>query len=267
MANQKVQKSAPVALALSFADAIQEIPIDKFRRDPELTSRVKGTSPKVIAEYSLAMAGGAAFPPVVAFLDPDGALWLADGFHRVAAAEAAGKTTIAAELREGSRSDAMVHAAGANGSHGFRRTTADKRRAVQMLLEVRADWSDVRIAEAARVTDKTVAAERRRLNLGNSETARTGRDGKARKARKAPKGKRGRPKAPRVVRALRPLAKILDRIGRSHPEAEAEVQRATAALLDLVARLAPPSTDPPEEQGTQISPVAPICVPGPEAAK
>jgi hypothetical protein len=49
-------------------------------------------------------------PPVVVFETTEGLL-LADGYHRVAAARLRGDETIAAELRKGSRRDALRYAA------------------------------------------------------------------------------------------------------------------------------------------------------------
>jgi hypothetical protein len=49
-------------------------------------------------------------PPVVVFKTPDGLL-LADGYHRVAAARRRGLETIEAEVRSGSRHDALRYAA------------------------------------------------------------------------------------------------------------------------------------------------------------
>jgi hypothetical protein len=67
-----------------------------------------------VAEFAEAMQLGADFPPVTTF-------WLADGFHRVAAAQQAGLDTIRAEVREGTRRDAILFAVGANAEHGPRR--------------------------------------------------------------------------------------------------------------------------------------------------
>ena len=50
------------------------------------------------------------FPPVVVFETEEGFL-LADGYHRVAAALREGRETIEAEVRAGSRSDALDYAA------------------------------------------------------------------------------------------------------------------------------------------------------------
>jgi hypothetical protein len=49
-------------------------------------------------------------PPVVVFKTPEGLL-LADGYHRVAAARRRGLETIEAEVRSGSRHDALRYAA------------------------------------------------------------------------------------------------------------------------------------------------------------
>jgi ParB-like chromosome segregation protein Spo0J len=46
-------------------------------------------------------------PPVTVFRIEDGSLLLADGYHRVAAAQEAGRVTVRAELRDGTKSDAL----------------------------------------------------------------------------------------------------------------------------------------------------------------
>jgi ParB-like chromosome segregation protein Spo0J len=51
-----------------------------------------------------------ALPPVVVFDTPEGLL-LADGYHRVAAAQRRGLETLEAEVRVGSRHDALRYAA------------------------------------------------------------------------------------------------------------------------------------------------------------
>ena len=49
-------------------------------------------------------------PPVTVFRLEDQALLLADGYHRVAAAQAAGRTTVSADIRQGTRADAIKFA-------------------------------------------------------------------------------------------------------------------------------------------------------------
>jgi ParB-like chromosome segregation protein Spo0J len=60
-----------------------------------------------VEEYARALD---AAPPVVVFATADGLL-LADGYHRLAAARQRGETTIEAEVRPGSRQDALRFAA------------------------------------------------------------------------------------------------------------------------------------------------------------
>ena len=70
--------------------------------------------PDVVLDYAEDMAAGAIFPPVVVYFDGT-EYWLADGFHRVAAARKIERETIEAEVREGTARDAIIHGIGANG--------------------------------------------------------------------------------------------------------------------------------------------------------
>lgn len=129
-----------------------------------------GTQPReylnelVLSEYAESMIGGIVFPPVVLFFDGSH-YWLADGFHRFFAAKKCGARDIAAEVRQGTRRDARLHAVGANATHGLRRTNADKRRAVLTLLqdEEWQRWSNREIARQCGVTHTFVAKLRREL--------------------------------------------------------------------------------------------------------
>lgn len=144
--------------------SITNIPVDIIETDPDLQMRDGGVDAGIVVEYAEAMSAGAAFPPVVVYIDRD-AYWLADGFHRVEAARKAGLTEIAAEVRQGSRRDAMLAAAGVNAFHGLRRTAADKRRAVLALLRDPdwSKWSDRKIAEQCAVGNKFVGDVRRSI--------------------------------------------------------------------------------------------------------
>lgn len=124
-----------------------------------------------VEEYAAELTVGATFPAVVVFRDAEGEHWLADGFHRWHAHRTLGRESIAVDVREGSRRDAMLHAAGANAAHGLRRTNADKRRAVAMLLEDEewSEWSDREIARRCGVTHPLVARIRASLETATSE--------------------------------------------------------------------------------------------------
>ncbi len=117
-------------------------------------------------EYAAAMAEGAQFPPVIVYQDAGG-YWLADGFHRLEAAKRAGRGWLEAEVRQGSRRDALLFACGANASHGVRRTNADKRRAVTLLLEDAewSHWSDREIARRCNVSNQYVSELRQKLTV------------------------------------------------------------------------------------------------------
>lgn len=104
-----------------------------------------------VETYLHAWMDGAKFPPIVVFRDPDGGrLWLADGFHRVRAAELAGIVDIMAEVHAGGKRDALLYAAGSNANHGLQRTPGVKKWYLRKLLED-AEWSKLTRGELARI--------------------------------------------------------------------------------------------------------------------
>ena len=139
-----------------------------------------GTQPRstidydVVEEYAQALADGAEFPPVTVFYDGTD-YWLADGFHRREAHQAAGLDVVNADLRQGTRRDAVLHSVGANAAHGLRRTNEDKRRAVQKLLDDSewAQWSDRAIARRCGVSPQTVNNLRPQDTVQNGQSGRT----------------------------------------------------------------------------------------------
>jgi hypothetical protein len=143
--------------------------IRDIRRDGGTQMRAE-LSEEVIEEYTELLRQGVQFPPVVVVRDPEENLWLADGFHRLAAAERAYWTHFPAEVFGGSVREARLYAIKANARHGLRRTNADKRKAVLVLLEDEEwrQWSDVRLAEAAAVSDRFVARIRAALSSNDS---------------------------------------------------------------------------------------------------
>jgi hypothetical protein len=109
-----------------------------------------------VAEYAKAMADGVQFPPIVVF-DDGKTLWLADGHHRVEAARLAGLGVILAEEHKGGRRDALLYACGANAAHGVRRTNADKRLAVTLMLRDK-EWCKWASRDIARLVRSTRAS-------------------------------------------------------------------------------------------------------------
>ena len=145
------------------------IDLSHIRIDGGTQARVKLNNAAVV-EYRDAILDGAEFPPVVLF--HDGANhWLADGFHRYHGAKTAGRTTIAATIKTGSRRDAVLYSLKANSTHGLRRTNADKRRAVEMMLgddEWKA-WSDNKIAQACGVGNQLVGDVRKAIFVNHKD--------------------------------------------------------------------------------------------------
>jgi len=127
-----------------------------------------------VDEYAEAIKTGAQLPPVTLFYD--GAhYWLADGFHRYFGAKAAGRTTIHEDITPGTLREAILYSLSANSKHGLRRSNADKRRAVQTLLDDAewSKWSSNEIAKRCAVGVDMVIALR---NSSLSETKVTERE-------------------------------------------------------------------------------------------
>ena len=157
---------------------IQLVPValDKIRLDGGTQSRA-AMDLEMVAEYADNYHQEIQMPPVVIFKDPQGALWLADGFHRWHAARRAGLERLPCQVHRGDRIDALRHSLGANAAHGLRRSNADKRRAVELALEHevelaakegRATLSDSALGRMCRVDHKTVARHRAN-HPGNSQ--------------------------------------------------------------------------------------------------
>jgi hypothetical protein len=127
-----------------------------------------GTQPRtslyeeIVKEYAETLQEGIEFPPVVLFFDGSN-YWLADGFHRFHAYSSANRESIPAEIKKGTRRDAVLYSVGANSAHGLRRTNQDKRQAVQTLLEDDewGAWSDREIARQCGVSNDFVSRLRR----------------------------------------------------------------------------------------------------------
>ena len=157
------------------------LPISSIRVDG-------GTQPRAtinlqtVSDYMNDMASGAEFPPVDVFYDGS-TYWLADGFHRIKAAEKAGRNEIGCEVHQGTQQDAQWYSFGVNKGNGLRRTNQDKQRAVNAALQHPggAGLSDGQIATHVGVSDQTVRNYRRRMESTPKvlkSAKRKGRDGR-----------------------------------------------------------------------------------------
>lgn len=142
---------------------MQMLSIDAITLDERCQPRA-AMSLELIGDYARAMADGAEFPPLTVFRD-GGTYYLADGFHRIAAAQDAGQKHVVCDVRPGTIRDAILHAVGANATHGQRRTNLDKRRAVETLLNDPEwqGWTDNKIATTCSVSNHFVDSLRQSL--------------------------------------------------------------------------------------------------------
>jgi hypothetical protein len=118
----------------------------------------------VVKEYREDLDAGAEFPPVEVVHDGDTFL-LVDGLQRFEAARLNRLKTIRCAVRKGDRRAAILASAGANATHGQRRTNAEKRRAVLKLLTDPkwSRWADREIARRCHVSPMLVATMRAEL--------------------------------------------------------------------------------------------------------
>lgn len=168
---------------------VRRIPLVDLRRDGGTQVR-ETMNAATVQDYADALAEGAEFPAVTVFFDGE-AHWLADGFHRVLAHERAGLVDVLADVRAGSKRDALRFALSANRGHGLQMSPADKRRAVEILLRD-AEWqgmSNSAIAKEVGASHPFVGKVRAELAAGcngfNLPETRTGKDGKQYPAKKS----------------------------------------------------------------------------------
>jgi hypothetical protein len=132
--------------------AVRRVPLSAIKIDEASQSRVT-IRVNVVNKYAEAMKLQLSdkewrFPPVVLFQEGEG-YWVGDGFHRILACKKVNIPEIPADVRIGTKRDAFLFSIPANADHGLPFTSADKRRAVQILL-ADPEWSQWSNAEIAR---------------------------------------------------------------------------------------------------------------------
>jgi len=149
---------------------VETLSLSQVRRDGGTQPRSR-LNDAIVEEYAEDMRNGKVFPPVVVFYDGQD-YWLADGFHRIKAAEQAGFEKIGVDLHHGARREAVLHSVGANAVHGLRRTPADKRRAVVRLLSDPewSKWTNNEIARQCAVSESLVRTVKGELSSFSAKT-------------------------------------------------------------------------------------------------
>jgi hypothetical protein len=172
------------------------LPISVLFCDPRLQARAAGTDDEHVESICEALPHRQRVPHVkVRAVKEEGSkeptFFVTDGFHTVRAHQKAGRKFVRAIVQSGNWQDAVLDAAGANKEHlGLRRTNADKRRAVEMMMEAFPTWSNSRIATHVGVSSSLADDVRKQHSndcqlpeLGGcvpSETRREGLDGRVR---------------------------------------------------------------------------------------
>jgi uncharacterized ParB-like nuclease family protein len=144
---------------------VQQVPISSIKIDERFQSRIRPCQP-TIDEYRAALKLGTDFPPIKV-RKQEAEFVLMDGQHRLRAHQAEGRSDISCEIIECSLDEALKIAAGCNAVHGLRRTNADKRRCVEILLssEQLRQLSDQALANIAFVDRSFVGRVRGSLGI------------------------------------------------------------------------------------------------------
>ena len=153
---------------------IKSINIKAIRIDCGTQSREK-LDQAVVEDYAEQMKEGQEFPPISVVHDGS-EYYLSDGFHRILAAQKAGKASINCDVITGTLRDAILYSLSANSKHGKQRTIEDKRKVVMTMLEdfewgdIDA-WSDREIARQCHVSQPFVS--KLRASIRTPQTPKT----------------------------------------------------------------------------------------------
>lgn len=109
----------------------KSLPLKDIRTDA--TQCRAGTSFETVADYAEQMRAGDEFPPLTVFFDGEN-YFLADGFHRHAAASHNQAKSFPCNVLDGTASDAIWFGLGANRTNGHRLSPGDKRHAIELAL-------------------------------------------------------------------------------------------------------------------------------------
>jgi ParB-like chromosome segregation protein Spo0J len=119
---------------LDWNPDVRQLPVTAITFDPDIYCRAE-MHHDVIERCARALADGARFPPIVVFFD--GNLYrIADWVMRLRAHQQIGLAEITAEVRQGTRRDALLFSLGANAVHGAQETPCDRERNARRRAEL-----------------------------------------------------------------------------------------------------------------------------------
>lgn len=157
-------------MVINAEKTIQRILIASLKREDAVQSRAR-TNQLVINEYrAILIDGEALFPPIDVFYD--GSVYrVADGIHRLIAANEAGQLDIECKIHQGGLKEAIIFAAGANSRHGLKRTSEDVEKAIEMIINLQdgVKRSERDIAKIIGIHHSRVNRFRRKLSQCDSK--------------------------------------------------------------------------------------------------
>jgi ParB-like chromosome segregation protein Spo0J len=233
-----------------------KIALTKLRIDGDTQPRAM-LNQDIIAEYAEHLMNEIKMPAITVFHDSAN-YWIADGFHRFFAAKRTGATEIECEVVQGTLREAQLFSVGANATHGLRRTSEDKKKAVLTLLNDLewAEWSDREIARKCNVDHTTVGRIKKSLNLDQMERTYKDKHGNISKMKM---------KEPSEVSTLKPVEQMEDpkmqELEVAHQElaaAHVELAEVNEQLMDRVAIAAMDAT--PEEKAQAEETIADLRI-------
>jgi len=187
-----------------------------------------------VAEYTESWKAKAKFPPIDVFTTDRVTYLLAHGFHRYMSATRAGLTKIEANIHVGGEREAKLFACGANADQekvGLRRTNADKRYAVKMLLgdpewaKRSVNW----IAQTCRVSGNLVRDVFKKGSCSSARSRVKAPDGRTFPAHRPPRAK---PK-PKAGEGTLPSGEAQEPTNGSTPTAERSLERIQEEAANL----------------------------------
>lgn len=198
----------------------------------------------VVNDYAALMKGKEPLPPIVLFLSRRSKVYLlADGWHRLGAANKNKQKTITAEVRDGEYEETLKFALVANTRHGLRRSVADKKASITTSIRQWPELSNVALAKNCMVDDHLVAEVRRELE-SNKEipvtATRISTSGKTRSANtKAGESKQAKLTQPtsEVPRSRSKPLEIKDAIGYIVPDGVLEYWNNSGEVHEMIGTL------------------------------
>ncbi len=149
------------------SDKEQIIPFDRLTFDPRLQMRVF-VSDETVDKYADDMKERKSkFPALKACIDPEGVIWVYDGWHTAEAKKALKHPGAAVLLEAGTFDDAFLKAAGSNSDNARQRTAEDEMKAAYAVCShpEYGRMSNPRIAEACNVSENVVRKARTQIEF------------------------------------------------------------------------------------------------------